>query len=100
MDGLRSGSVITHELDEAIALGRIHAAIDKTLLHSAEFGKLRQDRLSAQGGHHVGDMPQCGIGRDAGKSVGAATLQSNGKLAERGGLSGKTFAFTTPSKGG
>src|ERR1700722_16132256 len=100
MYGLRSRSVITHELDEAITLGRIHAAIDKTLFHSAELGKLRQDRLSAQGGHHVGDMPQRGIGRDAGKSIRAATLQSNGKLAERSGLPRKTISFDQAFKGG
>src|ERR1700722_11552095 len=60
VDGLRPGSVITHQLDEAIGLARIHAAIDKTLFHSAELGKLRQDRFPPQGGYHIGDMPERG----------------------------------------
>ena len=45
-------------------------------------------------------MPDRGIGRDAGKSIGAAALQTYGELAERSGFSGKTIGFHQAFEGG
>src|SRR5271155_4364042 len=72
-------------MDETVGDVGARAAIDEILFHAAEFRKFRKDGAAAERGENIGSVTDGGIGRKAGKTVGASAFQAHAEAGERSG---------------
>ena len=98
-NGFRTGSVVAHELNEAVGDFFPHAAVDELLFCPAEFGEFGEDASAAERGEQVGGVADGGIRGEAGKAVGAAAFQAESELRKRRGLAFRFVGFDKTEEG-
>src|SRR4029077_6039920 len=76
-NGFRPRGVVAHQLNEAIGHLLARAAVDQFLLDAAKFGEFREDRPAAKRRDNIRCVADGGVRGDAGKTVGAATFQTD-----------------------